>query len=313
MFKVKLVIFIVFVFCTLQENFVFADEPAALPTSEIKRDGAHTWIERPWDVRYFLNFEQSFIWEHGKSRAIEANAKPKQRYFYWEEFFYPKTVITFKPSEYFGEQKFAVVALEFDKQGFLTSPTSHSGTLRGRINQRLYLTLSTGDALTDRQFNLSHWFTGIGDTSTDWAPAFCKVDQRPDAAQVKSDGYLYGALFKVHESVPAFGCREWAYQLYNDERPYIDVTSYIREGKVYPKYTYIREFIGWARFGDKKPVIGKHEKDWYCLHDCPNDEQPGLIPNIKTWASKNGWSVPKPPTKAPTFLDPPAKSGTYPK
>jgi hypothetical protein len=90
------------------------------------------------------------------------------------------------------------------------------------------------------------------------------------------------------------------------------VTSYVREGKVYPKYTYIRDFIGWARFGDKKPVIGKHEKDWYCLHDCPAGEKPGLIADIKAWSTKNGWTVPKPPTKAPTFVDPPARAGTYP-
>ena len=193
----------------------------------------------------------------------------------------------------------------------VSTANTHSNRLRGRLNQLRKLALSAGDAPTDRVYPLAIWFTGIADASTDWAPGFCSTDQQPDAAQVKSDGYLYGALFKESEYQPTFGCREWAAQLYDKRRPYIDVTSYVREGKVYPKYTYIREFIGWARFGDQKPVIGKHEKDWYCLHDCPAGDKPGLIPDIKAWARKNGWSAPKPPTKMPVFPDPPAAPGRY--
>jgi hypothetical protein len=124
---------------------------------------------------------------------------------------------------------------------------------------------------------------------------------------------LYGKLFKPDEFSTTFGCREWAYQLYDDARPYIDVTSYVPKGKTFEHGTYIREFIGWGRFGDKKPIIGKHRAVWYCLYDCPNGEQPGPIADIKAWAQKNGWPVPKPPTKVPTFPDPPAKAGTYPR
>lgn len=290
---------------------VAADAPAA-PAPEAKMDGAHTWIERPWEMRYFLLVKELYVWEHSKQRAVKDNAKPNTTYFQWEEFFDPTTTLLAKPSEFFGEQKFAVVTMEFDKQGFVTTANNHPAPLRGRLNLLRKFVLSGGEGPTDRQYNLAHWFTGIGDASTDWAPGFCDVDQRPDAAQVKSSSYLYGSLYEVDESRTTFGCREWAYQIYNDERPYIDVTSYVREGKTYPKYTYIRDFIGWARFGDKKPVIGKHEKDWYCLHDCPAGDKPGLIPDIKVWAAKNGWTVPKPPTKAPTFVDPPAKVGTYP-
>lgn len=290
---------------------VASDAPAA-PAPEVRRDGAHTWIERPWEMRYFLHFEDSESWIGGVERAKTNNAKPNPRYLWWKEFFRPTHDLTFKPSEFFGEQKFTMVALEFDRQGVVTTPNSYVAPLQGRLNLLRKLVLSGGEGPTDQLYNLAHWFTGIGDASTDWAPGFCEVDQRPDAAQVKSSSYLYGSLYEIDESRTTFGCREWAYQLYNDERPYIDVTSYVREGKVYPKYTYIRDFIGWARFGDKKPVIGKHEKDWYCLHDCPAGDRPGLIPDIKAWATKNGWTVPRPPTKAPTFVDPPAKIGTYP-
>ncbi|MBX9901413.1 MAG: hypothetical protein K2Y28_11585, partial [Burkholderiaceae bacterium] len=66
---------------------------------------------------------------------------------------------------------------------------------------------------------------------------------------------------------------------------------------------YIRKFLGWARFGDKKPVIGKHIKTWVCLLDCPNGDKPGIIPDIKKWAKKNGWTIPKPPEKQPQFPD----------
>lgn len=289
---------------------VAADEPVA-PAAQTKRDVEQTWIERPWDMQYFLAVDAFDGWEAVKKLAIQKNAKPATTYFGWAEFFSPTSTMLAKPSEFFGEQKFAVVAVEFDKQGFVTTTTTHAKHLRGRLNQLRYLTLSAGEAPNDRVYPLAIWFTGIGDASTDWAPGFCFTNQQPDAAQVKSDGYLYGALFKVSEFEPVFGCREWAAQLYDNERPYIDVTSYVREGKVYPKYTYIRNFIGWARFGDKKPVIGKHERDWYCLHECPAGDKPGLIPDIKVWASKNGWSVPKPPSKAPTFVDPPATPGFY--
>ncbi len=109
------------------------------------------------------------------------------------------------------------------------------------------------------------------------------------------------------------GCREWAYQIKEPGRPYIDVTSYIpKRFDDYGPGTYIHETIGWARFEDHKPIIGKHEYLWYCLHDCPGDDLPGVIPDIKAWAAKNGWKAPQPPTRVPVFPDPPAKSGYYP-
>lgn len=184
--------------------------------------------------------------------------------------------------------------------------------LRGRMNQLRHLGLSDGDGLEDRFYGIAHWFTGIGDASTHWAPAFCAPDQQPNALNVKSEAYLYGKLFKPNGLSPLFGCREWAYQLHDDERPYIDVTSYEPTSKGKPPHGQIREFMGWARFGDNKPVIGQHGGDWYCLHDCPGSDLPGLIPDIKAWAKRFDWHAPQPPTKVPTFPDPPAQPGTYP-
>ncbi len=290
-----------------------AHAPASAQNEEtpVKRDSLHTWIERPWNIRYVLFNEDAGVFKRSRVRVAKKNAEPNQEYFHWEEFFNPTIEIELKREKLSSDKAKSIVNIEFDKSGFVSTANTHPGPLRGRINRLLYLTLSAGDDPASRLYDLGHWFTGIGDTSTDWAPGICSGNEKPDAAMVRSDMYLYGTLFKPDKYSATFGCREWASQLYDDERPYIDVTSYVREGKVYPKYTYIRDFVGWARFGDKKPVIGKHEASWYCLHDCPNGEKPGLIPDIKVWAAHNAWSAPKPPTKAPTFPDPPAAAGRY--
>jgi hypothetical protein len=232
----------------------------------------------------------------------------------------PRTLArAFKPSatipspEYPAiDEPFSIIPIEFDKEGFVTTPNTESVPLRGRIDRIQSVVLSMGDAPRSPQYLIAFWFTGLGDVSTHWAPAICASNQTPDAAQVRSDGYLYGRLFKPNAQSTTFGCREWAYQLYDPGRPYIDVTSYVPKDEYFPEGSYVREFIGWARFGDKKPVIGKHGKTWLCFHDCPGGDKPGAIPDIKAWAARNGWNAPKPPTKAPTFPDPPATSGKYP-
>lgn len=281
------------------------------------RSGRLTWIERPWNMRYFIYVEPERGWDSTKRAAIAQNAKQasreaKRRFFSWEELFDPTYLVKTKAPDLLGNPNLAVVVVSFDQDGMVTSPHSRGKPIRGRINQLRYLGLSDGEGLEDRFYGVAEWFTGIGDASTHWAPAFCNDDQTPDVLRVKSDDYLYGKFFKPHPFTPLFGCREWAHQLYDDERPYIDVTSYELGARGKPTKGHIREFMGWARLGDNKPVIGQHEVHWYCLHDCPGGDAPGLIPDIKAWAKRFGWHAPLPPTKVPTFPDPPAKSGTYP-
>lgn len=286
-------------------------------TTEPDRSGRITWIERPWSTRYFIYAEPESDWSISKEAAKEANSKqanraPQRRFFTWEELFDPSHLVKLKVPDLSGNPNLAVVVVSFDKDGMVTSPHTGGKPLKGRINRLRDLGLSDGEGSDDRFYYMADWFTGIGDASTHWAPAFCSLDHRPDAAMVKSDTYLYGKFFKPNGYAPLFGCREWAYQLYDSERPYIDVTSYEPTSKGKPPKGYIREFMGWARFGDNKPVIGQDEGDWYCLHDCPGGDKPGLIPDIKSWAKRFDWRVPVPPTKVPTFPDPPATSGTYP-
>lgn len=292
-----------------------AQTPSA--ATEQERSGRLTWIGRPWNMRYFIYVEAERGWNSTKRAAIAQNAKQasreaKRRFFNWEELFDPTYLVKTKAPDLLGNPNLAVVVLSFDQDGMVTSPHSSGKPIRGRINQLRYLGLSDGEGLEDRFFGVAEWFTGIGDASTHWAPAFCGNNQMPDVLSVKSDSYLYGKLFKPYPHTPLFGCREWAYQLHDSERPYIDVTSYELGAKGKPLKGNIREFMGWSRFGDNKPVIGQHEGDWYCLHDCPGGDAPGLIPDIKAWAQRFDWHAPVPPTRVPTFPDPPAKPGTYP-
>ena len=268
-------------------------------------------------MRYVIYVLPETDWNISKegskdSSVNQVGRSPKRRYFRWEELFEPDHLVRLKVPDLLGNPNLAVVLVAFDQEGMVTSSHSRGKPLRGRLNTLRYLGLSDGDGLDDRFYRMAGWFTGLGDASTEWAPAFCNIYQMPDAATIKSDDYLYGKLFKSNGDRPLFGCREWAYQLYDSDRPYIDVTSYEFTSKGKPSKGYIREFIGWARFGDSKPIIGLHEGDWYCVHDCPGGNQPGLIPDIKSWAKRFDWAEPMPPTKVPTFPDPPAQAGTYP-
>lgn len=84
-------------------------------------------------------------------------------------------------------------------------------------------------------------------------------------------GYLYGPRFVPSSSFATFGCREWADQLQHPNRPYIDITSYVnKKNDPDGSGTYVHQLFSWTRFSDEpKPVIGKHEQNWYCFHECP--------------------------------------------
>lgn len=279
-----------------------------------ERPGTHVWIERPWEMRYFLMVTKS--WSIAKESAIRRNgkAKPGDTWRNWEQIFDPVAAFPSTKPHATPNDALSVIAVEFDTQGRVTTPHTHKGLLRGRLNRLLSITLTTGEGAQDAQYDLGHWFLGLGDISTDWAPGLCITKNIPTPFAKTDEYYLYGPKFRLSEFSETFGCREWAFQLYDSSRPYIDVTSYIPKSidKEGPG-TYIREFIGWARFDDKKPVIGKDENQWYCLHDCPGGDKPGPIADIRLWATRNGWAVPKRPTRVPTFPDPPAALGTYPR
>lgn len=291
-----------------------------------ERTGRNIWIERPWEISYVIFTEQPKLWQLAKERSVKNNAEPRQTFFWWQEFFDPSYTIPMPDLRYplkntYPEDK-AVIVITFDTKSFVTSPNTHSGLLRGRLNAIRRIVLSEGDAVEDRVFPLGQWFMGLNeDTPLEVTPALCGgsgANDMPNVFSSTDDYYLYGNKYKLEpESVRAFGCREWSYQLQSSSRPYIDVTSYVPKPKKgdktpYKHGAYIGDVVGWGTFGVKKPVIGKHADTWYCLYDCPGEDKPGKIEDIDTWARRNGWKAPKPPTRMPVFVDDPRKRGAYP-
>lgn len=272
------------------------------------------WLDRPWELRYVFYVTDSWklAVEAATRRDEKASAKDLSRS--WEYLFEPNSFHQSRDKWAKPGEGLTIVLIEFDRDGRVTTPHTFEQPLFGKLHRLLYVDLSPGDYATQPRFNLGKWFMGLGDISTHWAPGLCGHNNMPSPFSKTDDAYLYGPAFANDQHAITFGCREWAYQLYDPDRPYIDITSYVPKGPTFDKGTYIREVFGWARFADqRKPVIGKHEDDWYCLLDCPGGEAPGRIPNIRAWTAKNGWTVPKRPTRVPVFPDPPAKEGTYPK
>lgn len=295
--------------CTLLPALPFPNPQYRPPSPEA--------LGRPWDIRYVLVFLSDESW----ASNLNSNPKSNQRRnrdnlpLLWEHLAKPHNEFNWinRPERDHGAK---LLLLRFASSGDLM-PSSSWLNGRGYFHRLSYIVFESekidgveGEA--NQLYFIGNWFTGLGDISTHWAPAICDYDDTPHPFSKDSPSYRYGPKYSGHEYQGTFGCREWAYQLYDPGRPYIDVTSYMPRHVESDYRTYIRDFIGWARFGDKKPVIGRHGDDWYCLFDCPNDEPPGHIPDIKLWAAKNGWPAPKPPTRSPTFPDPPLKQGTYP-
>jgi hypothetical protein len=275
------------------------------------------WLGRPWELRYILYVSDhwSISAENAQERKDKAGIKVLDRD-WWELFFRPQVFFPSRDKWAQPGDGLSAVVIEFDRDGKVKTPHAAGASLYGKIDRILDLTLSEGGDVNKPRYDLGFWFMGLGDVSTHWAPGLCKASEMPNpfAKTELGTGYLYGPKFEPSSIFATFGCREWAYQLQHPNRPYIDITSYLNK-KDDPdgSGTYVRELFGWSRFNDApKPVIGKHEQDWYCFHECPGGEKPGSIPNIKEWAKKNGWSVPVRPTRIPVFPDPPAKSGTYP-
>lgn len=273
------------------------------------------WLGRPWELRYVLYFSDDWAADVGAAKRWEAKADANDLDRYsWE--------LLFKPQQFFPSRRewaqpgdgLSAVLIEFGRDGKVTTPHAYGSPLFGRIDRLLSVVLTPGDHAKHPRFLLGFWFMGLGDVSTHWAPGLCGIKTIPGPFAKTDTLYLYGPAFELNASSDTFGCREWAYQLQHPDRPYIDITSYLRK-KDDPdgRRARVRVTMGWSRFGDApKPVIGQHEGVWYCFHECPGGTKPGLISDIQAWAKENGWAAPKRPTRIPVFPDPPAKAGTYP-
>ena len=276
---------------------------ALLPSiASSREDPSRIWIGRPWEFRYILQIDSPDDYEGWRSlgkktisgRNFDTDHRP--------ESVFPLTLsISTDPGHYREADKaIGAVLITFNEQGQVTSPYDWPHKLSGQLNRLYTLVLASGNGPEDIQFRLGHWYTGRSDSEHVYIPAICTLH---DMNERYKKVYAADRL----DVDGNFGCREWGYYLQNPEIPYIDVTSYGKD-----KSTYIRPVIGWGRFDvPPKPVIGKHGNVWVCLHECPNGEAPGIIPDIKAWAAKNGWPVPKRPKKMPLFPDKPRKPGAF--
>jgi hypothetical protein len=279
-----------------------------------QEDGSRVWIGRPWEFRYVLKIDKPRAFETDARIAKADHATDSPDIARMVEMIMPDVKTYLIPNEYYeSDNKVATLLMTFNEQGKVTSRYDWPHVLYGRLNRIGNLVLAPGNGPDDLQFRLGIWYTGRSSDEVGYVPAICTAD----------DEERYRKGFSGNTVTGGFGCREWGYYLQNPDYPYIDITSYQwgedyskkpnKQGK-YPlqRETYIRPVIGWGRFDvTPKPVIGRHGTNWICLYECPNGDAPGIIPDIKAWATKNGWPVPKTPKKMPMFPDRQYKQGEF--
>lgn len=247
----------------------------------------HTWLDRPWEIRYILTFlDEGYLRTAMDAARIRNATSPKPGheadYLSLNELSKP-TVIFRVPGSMFPK---ALVLIKFDKTGRATGTDKRLSLYTAKRNMLDHLVLARTGSASERLYLLAYWSQGIPG-AVQFSPAVCSID---DSSRYDNDWQDGGGV------VGGFGCREWTAQLYDWERPYIDVTSYTKTR------SFIDDFIGWSRFTDQpKPVIGLHEGTWLCLHECPAGEQPGIIPDIKAWTAKHHFPMPQRPRKQPEY------------
>lgn len=258
--------------------------------------GDRDWIGRPWEFSYVILGARNMASREELGKKTLATGDPKVAQM--PEAIFPYTTVRGPedPNEMPWDRDISTLLITFDKNGLVTSPYAWNPGLTGHISRLMNVSLASGSGSTDLIFKLGAWYIGTSSDELKYIPAICSYDDMR---------YRYKRGFKPDSVDGGFGCREWGYYLKSDEHPYIDVTTYYKDGS-----TYIRPFVGWGRFDTPpKPVIGKQGKAWMCLHDCPDGAAPGVIPDIAAWARQRGWQVPKRPKKMPLFTDVPRKPG----
>lgn len=252
---------------------------------DARASSARQWANVPWTIRYmvFVDAEKRLNASTTFAKALNAaDGKHGRKYVYLDayELLPPPTTIVIP-----GAPSISIAVLNFDAAGHVTNNPGLPIKLTGKLTQLDRLVLIRDSAPAAKPYRLSLWSQGIPGASS-FSPAPCTT----------LDSHRYEDDWKRGSPVGDFGCREWTAQLKQDERPYIDVTTYTRRGN------FIGEFVGWSRFQDtSKPVIGMHGKKWLCLHDCPAGETPGIIPDFKAWLRKHNYPMPIRPAYQPEY------------
>ncbi|MFY7939810.1 MAG: hypothetical protein ACOVOX_02780, partial [Burkholderiaceae bacterium] len=89
------------------------------------------WIKRPWEMRYFIYVKPERRWKYSQQLAAERNQKSMKEDFAWEQFFEAQTVLRIPhwnldkdPELAKYPEDLAVVVIEFDKDGWVSTPNS---------------------------------------------------------------------------------------------------------------------------------------------------------------------------------------------
>lgn len=274
------------------------------------------WIDRPWEYRYLIYAIDHGFWEHMRASYLKrVAADPAKAAEYGEPFerhYLPTMTLPLDPQR--SEYNVHIVRLDFDPDRTALQPSVQGVRLRARLNRLMGIVLTPSDQDPAYVVNFSDFFMGAPEAAdARYSPSFCSSLQGDSLPMDIGGRYVRSFIPGTHGY---FGCREWAAQLYDGQRPYIDVTSYetepdldaqLKKGQKKPpmkRTTYIKPFLGFSRFDSpKKPVIGNHQGQWYCITDCPAGDSPGPIADMTAWAKRSGWPVPQRPKNVREFMN----------
>lgn len=286
--------------------------------AQVPHEFTVTWIDRPWEYRYLLHVNGVRSWGYSKEFFAADLAKdPAKAGEYGEPLAVHYTPsFTLPLAQETPDQYLNVLRLDITRERSIVQPTLRGDHLRPRLNRLGSIVLTPSDDNPSYVVDFGFFFLGSAAAADErYSPAICSVLLGDTPPFGESGRYWKG--FTPDPAEGYFGCREWAAQLYDRSRPYIDVTSYemapddaveVAAGQTPPlvAVSYIRRFVGFSRFDSPlKPVIGNHEGQWYCITDCPQGERPGPIADIKAWAERSGWAVPMKPQNVREFMDRP--------
>lgn len=285
-------------------------------------EDAIKWIDRPWEYRYLLYSEEAFAWPLSQQRfAKRLAAEPSKAGRFGEPIamhFEPALTLNLATEE--PRNYLSILRLDINVDRTIIQPNLKGEHLRPRLNWLKDIVLTPTDDKPGYVVKFGYFFMGdYGASDGRYSPAICS-GIHGDSTPINTYG-----RYKPKDtpgSLGYFGCREWAAQLYDRERPYIDVTSYETEEdyerpKVKGKHpmksvNHIRPFVGFSRFDSPvKPVIGNHKGQWYCITDCPAGDAPGPIADMMAWVQRSGWAMPKKPKNVRQFMDKPVKPNAF--
>lgn len=261
----------------------------ALHAEDLTERNQHDWLERDWEVRYllFVGPEKDRAQDYREAQQMNARfARKGSTYPRLHGGVLMRNATTFPTPK---RQAIATIIISFDAEGNVTGGDNDLRGFTGRLSFNDLIMLVPPDYPATKPYALPYlrWSQGIPGNFT-FGPSPCTfLDQERYEEGWKSGSHLGDV-----------GCREWTAQLFDNERPYIDVTTYTKRGN------FIGQLIGWARLKDApKPVIGMNGNTWLCLLECPANEQPGVIPDIEAWTSRHGYPMPERPRHQPEYPD----------